>query len=580
MSGPDPDGFYSATTTLLSGGDRYRFRAEQTKQAFPDPASRRQPRGPFGASEVVARETFRLKHPWKGRPLHGAICEAHVGICSPTGTLDDMRLTLDHAVKIGCDAVELMPLHAFAGKFGWGFDPWFLRAVHEGYGGLPQLAGFVDAAHERDLLVGVNVVLNHIASKRSALYRLAGPPHGFDPAGGGPWGPRFNVRQPIMRAFLAQTAIEWLEFADFLHIDAVRSMGDDSRVHFLEDLAPYVAAEFPGREKRVLMECFRPDPAWLRPDSNGRAAVQGVWNDNVYNALNVVVRKQTDAYFKQYARDPIAALGRALTEGLIRWPKPGERRGVLSPRVYAGVPLRAFISHPGTHDSLGFRSHGERLHHDDPIQALLHGLTVPQADPRAIDAMLILPMIGPQTPLIFAGISSPEPFPYFADVSPKHRNILREGHTAEMSGYGFKAFADPNLIATMPDPASRTTFESARLDWNKVDPRIDERIRRVNLMRRKEIEPYSDGVVVGPGNRFRKVGSTGLLCEWMLAGGRMLRVATNLGGNCLNIRVPGGNVVYSLQENVTKPGKLVRPWDIVVTIEAPRSAVSINQRLP
>ena len=55
--------------------------------------------------------------------LRGSVIyELHVGTFTAEGTFDAAIDRLDHLVELGVDFVELMPVAAFAGVHGWGYD--------------------------------------------------------------------------------------------------------------------------------------------------------------------------------------------------------------------------------------------------------------------------------------------------------------------------------------------------------------------------------------------------------------------------------------------------------------------------
>src|SRR5205823_4681682 len=85
---------------------------------------------------------------WRGGPLHGSVLyEMHVGTFTADGTLDAAIGRLGHLRDLGVHTVELMPVAAFPGRHGWGYDGINLWAVHEPYGGPDGLKRFVDAWH-------------------------------------------------------------------------------------------------------------------------------------------------------------------------------------------------------------------------------------------------------------------------------------------------------------------------------------------------------------------------------------------------------------------------------------------------
>ena len=170
--------------------------------------------------------------------------ELHVGTFTPEGTLDAALARLDHLVDLGVDVVELMPVAAFPGRWGWGYDGVDLWAVHDGYGGPAALQRFVDACHARGLGVCLDVVHNHLGPSGNYLARFG--PY-FTEAHHTPWGPAVNLDHegcgPV-RQFLVESALRWFRdfHVDALRLDAVHELKDDSQPHYLAELSDAVAA--------------------------------------------------------------------------------------------------------------------------------------------------------------------------------------------------------------------------------------------------------------------------------------------------------------------------------------------------
>ncbi|MBP0575501.1 malto-oligosyltrehalose trehalohydrolase, partial [Mycobacterium tuberculosis] len=81
--------------------------------------------------------------------------------------------------------VEIMPVHAFAGERGWGYDGVLSYAPHRAYGDPDDLKALVDAAHGHGLNVMLDVVYNHFGPRGNYLHRYA--PF-FDQERQTPWG--------------------------------------------------------------------------------------------------------------------------------------------------------------------------------------------------------------------------------------------------------------------------------------------------------------------------------------------------------------------------------------------------------
>src|SRR5262249_54026739 len=81
-------GYFSGFADSAGPGMRYRFRLDRSDRLFPDPASRFQPEGPHGPSEIVDPFAYHWRYPaWKGTQLSGqVIYETHIGTLTKEGT--------------------------------------------------------------------------------------------------------------------------------------------------------------------------------------------------------------------------------------------------------------------------------------------------------------------------------------------------------------------------------------------------------------------------------------------------------------------------------------------------------------
>ena len=172
------------------------------------------------------------------RPLASAVIyELHVGTFTSEGTFDAAIAKLEYLRALGITHVELMPVAAFDGNHGWGYDGVSLYAVHEPYGGPDGLKRLVNAAHGLGLAVLLDVVYNHFGpsgnyapgvSSVHILRMLIQTPGGA--------APRILEESGSyqVRRFFCDNAQMWLrDFRiDGLRIDAVHSFVDRSAIHF------------------------------------------------------------------------------------------------------------------------------------------------------------------------------------------------------------------------------------------------------------------------------------------------------------------------------------------------------------
>src|SRR5438067_5066472 len=124
LQGPDERGWWRVAVEQAGPGTDYRFVVGDDPQAWPDPRSRWQPHGVHGASRVYDQAAFSWSDAgWQAPPLSRAVIyELHVGTFTPKGTFDSAIERLEYLVGLGITHVELMPLAAFPGERGWGYD--------------------------------------------------------------------------------------------------------------------------------------------------------------------------------------------------------------------------------------------------------------------------------------------------------------------------------------------------------------------------------------------------------------------------------------------------------------------------
>lgn len=448
-------GWFCATTAAQPGS-RYAFSLDGGP-ARPDPASRRQPDGVHAASELVAPPVPSPQEAagrWQPPPLAGAVFyELHVGTFTPAGTLDGAIDRLGHLADLGVTHVELMPVAAFNGDRGWGYDGVAWYAVHEAYGGPAALTRFVEACHAHGLAVVLDVVYNHFGPSGNYLPEFG--PYLTD-RHVTPWGDAVNLDGPGsdgVRSFIIGNALHWLGTVgiDGLRLDAVHSLVDASAVHLLAALADAVEdlGHRQGRTFLLIAESDRQDPQTIQPRALGGLGLDGQWHDELHHAIHVALTGEQSGYYADYRGLP--DLAACWTRGFVfdgRY-SPARDRSV-------GAPLGDISSHRllaclQNHDQVGNRPAGDRLS------------TIVGADLLRIGVLLLL--TSPDTPLLFMGeeIGETRPFPYVTShPEPDLAEAVREGRRAE-----FQAFAE--LADTVPDPQDPATFASAVLDWEPLD---------------------------------------------------------------------------------------------------------------
>ena len=416
-------------------------------QERPDPASRFQPQGVHGPSQVVDAAFDWTDGNWHGLPLpHYIIYELHVGTLTAPGTFDAAIARLDDLAALGVTAVELMPIAQFPGERNWGYDGVYPFAAQNSYGGPQGLKRFVNACHDRGLAVVLDVVYNHLGPEGNYL-RDFGPY--FSDVYRTPWGAPINFDGPHsdeVRRYFIENALYWVTECriDALRLDAVHAILDFSAQTFLQELAETVKrfAEALGRHIHLIAESALNDTRLIRSPDLGGFGLDAQWNDDLHHALHAVLTGERRGYYCDFGR--FDHLLKALREGFVydgQYSEYRKRRHGNSSRL---IPAHRLVVFAQNHDQVGNRMQGDRLSRIVPFEAL------------KLAAGIIL--LSPNLPLLFMGEEYGEtaPFPYFVSHSdPSLIEAVRRGRSEEFAAFGWEG--DP------PDPQAVETFHSAKL---------------------------------------------------------------------------------------------------------------------
>ncbi|HKD89671.1 MAG TPA: malto-oligosyltrehalose trehalohydrolase [Streptosporangiaceae bacterium] len=522
QSGP-ASGWWSATVPDAGPDARYAFQLDGG-DLLADPRSPRQPDGPAGLSQCYDQAAFDWTDAgWRGVPLTGAVLyEMHVGTFTSEGTFDAAIKRLDHLVALGVDTIELMPVAAFPGRRGWGYDGISLWAVHEPYGGPDGLKRFVDACHARRLAVVLDVVYNHVGIGN----RLAEFGPYFTDAHSTPWGAAVNLDQAgsdQVRAFIVGNAMMWLRdfHLDGLRLDAVHALSDNRAVHLLEQLAADVRALSASlnRELVLIAESDANDPRLVTSGQAGGYGLTGQWNDDFHHALHAVLTGERQGYYQDFGS--MAALVKTLRRVFFHdgtWSSfRGRSHG--RPVEVARLPADRFVCYLQDHDQIGNRAAGDRI-----------SATLP---PELLKVAAGLVLTAPFTPMLFMGEEwgATTPWQYFTNhCDPQLGQAVAAGRRAEFARHGWAATA-------IPDPQDEASYSGSKLDWSQLDadPHRDllDWYRELIALRRRWPEltdPRLD----------RLDASCDEAARWLMISRGRLRILANLGPSA--VRLPLGAV--------------------------------------
>ena len=449
-------GYFSGFLPDVGAGTRYRYRLDGG-DAFPDPASRFQPEGPHGPSEVIDPAAFRWRDGrWPGIALEGQVLyELHVGAFTSEGTWAAAARELPELAAAGITTIEMMPVADFPGRFGWGYDGVNLFAPTRLYGRPDDLRAFVDSAHAAGLGVILDVVYNHLGPDGNYLREFSG--HFFSTRHRTDWGEAINFDGPEagpVREFYLANARYWIDEFHFdgLRLDATQDIVDDSPEHIVAAVTRTARAAAPHRGILVVAENEPQDAQLARPLERGGHGLDALWDDDFHHSAVVALLGRDEAYYSDYRGEPQEFVSSAKWGFLYQgqwysWQKARRGRGALDLR-----PAQ-FVRFTQNHDQIANSGRGERLHQ----------LTAPGRW-RAMTALLLL---APGTPMLFMGqeFSASSPFPYFADHDGDLGGLVRRGRLEFLAQ--FPSLALPEMQAQIPDPSSPDTFRAARLDFSE-----------------------------------------------------------------------------------------------------------------
>ena len=420
---PVGEGVFATTVEGIGPGTRYMFLLDGRE--LPDPYARFLPAGVHAPAMVMqSGYAWKSGYPRRRGLSEHIIYELHVGTFSEEGTFAGAQAHLCDLANLGVTAIELMPVTAFAGNRGWGYDSVALYAPHSAYGEPDDLRAFVDEAHSWNLCVFLDVVYNHFGP--AGNYLAAYSQDYFTSEVRTPWGEAPNFSNAFMRNYVVDNARYWFDEFHFdgLRLDAVHTIVDHSSRHVLRAVSDVAAGAVPPRI--LVGEDDRKDLS-IATDQG----MHGVWVNDFHHQVRVCLTDERDGYFASY-RPGAANLARVINRG------------------YSTQTVVYYIQN---HDQVGNRAFGTRLSADVSCDAYC-----------AVSSLLLfLPM----TPLLFMGQewAASNPFLFFTDHDPELGARVTEGRRAAF--HFFAAFSDLTMREKIPDPQDKRTFSMSKLNWSE-----------------------------------------------------------------------------------------------------------------
>ncbi|MBS0659321.1 MAG: DUF3459 domain-containing protein [Verrucomicrobia bacterium] len=484
-------GYWSVFVPDAQAGAEYGFELPAGVRA--DPASRWQPDGPYGLSRVVDPGQFGWTDAGWAGPGDGAhiAYELHFGTFTPEGTYAAAAEKLPWLADLGVTLVEVMPLHEFPGRFGWGYDVAGLFAPCRLYGTPDDLRAFIDRAHALGLGVLLDTVYNHFdqdAQVADFTRQYLSEKHQNE------WGLALNFDaegSAAVREFVLANVRYWAEEFHFdgLRLDAVQQIFDDSSEHIVAAIDRTLRAAQPERRRFLIGEDERQHSEQIGPREAGGVGLDAVWNDDFHHATLVALLGRNEAYLSDYRGHPQELVSTAkrgyLYQGQFsQWQK--------KPRGTPGLGLapERFFNCLENHDQVANIFLGRRL-----------STLLSPARWRLASAWL---MLSPGTPLLFQGqeFASRTPFPYIADYPGERGESVAHGRRKFLSQFPASAALPPEAF---PDPGAPGRGESGALDWSEVEqhPQAVQLYRDLARLRRQEpvFDPARreglDGAVLG-----------------------------------------------------------------------------------
>lgn len=475
----EANGYFSGLVKEAGKGTLYRFRLDEESSLYPDPASRFQPEGPHGPSQIVDPTLFAWTDTqWQGVGLEGRVLyEMHIGTFTQQGTWMSAKRELLELADLGITIIEMMPVNEFPGRFGWGYDGVNLFAPSHIYGQPDDLRSFIDHAHALGIAVILDVVYNHLGPDGNYLRQFS--PFYFTHHYITEWGDAINFHDEGfegVREFFIANAGYWIDEYHFdgLRLDATQVIFDDSPRHILLEIGEEVRKKAKNRQTYVIAENELQESKIVKPIEEKGYGLDALWNDDFHHTAMVRLTGRSESYYTDYrgsAQEFISALkyGYLYQGQWYSWQQ--KKRGTSALHLNPA----AFINFLQNHDQIANSAHGFRLHQ--------------LADPGNYRALTALMLLAPGTPMLFQGqeFAASSPFYYFADHEEKLSELVFKGRREFFKQ--FASIATPEIQACLPVPSDEETFNKCKLNFNERELHFQHYHLHHDLLRIRHNDP-------------------------------------------------------------------------------------------
>lgn len=472
------EGYFSGLAARVRAGANYKLSLEGG-EAYPDPASQFQPKGPHGFSQVVDTGAFHWTDTkWPGIKLAGqVIYELHLGTFTPEGTWAAAVGKLPYLRDTGITLIEVMPVADFPGRFGWGYDGVQPFAPASIYGTPEDMRSFVDRAHALGVAVILDVVYNHLGPDGNYFSKYS--PFYFSEEHTTDWGQAINFdgqeSGPVRELFCANAAYWIRDFhLDGLRLDATQDIHDDSEPHIIAEIAR-VARQAAGERSILLVGENEPQKTQLiRPLEKGGYGLDALWNDDYHHSASVALTGRADAYYTDYRGSPQEFVS-AFKYGYLyqgqwyRWQK--QRRG--TPTL--GLEPAAMVNFIQNHDQVANSARGQRIHQ--------------LSSPAQYKAVTAATLLAPGTPMLFQGqeFAASSRFLFFADHKPELAKTIAQGRVDFLAQW--RSLGLPEMRKCFDNPSAVETFEQSKLDHSEVEKHSEMYSLHRDLLRLRREDP-------------------------------------------------------------------------------------------